>query len=214
MVTWSSSSCSMRAMAVSWSSSAVRSCITRLARGGSFHRLGSSACLFSSASRRAPCRRQRCLLSSPTDCLISSTMVSISARMTEMLKSIVEWDVTRALAGAQWGGARQYRPPVPDRTARSASGDYAHLAASRLRPDDRIIVGRRGAGLEGFEDDARHRRAGAHAGLRIDADELDAGRHAERNGRLVGERHFQKSLTIGAARWPPVAPRPRWRGLS
>ena len=31
--------------------------------------------------RRAPCRRQRCLLSSPTDCLISSTMASISARM-------------------------------------------------------------------------------------------------------------------------------------
>ena len=30
---------------------------------------------------RAPCRRQRCLLSSPTDCLISATMVSISARM-------------------------------------------------------------------------------------------------------------------------------------
>jgi hypothetical protein len=28
-----------------------------------------------------PCRRQRCLLSSPSDCLISSTMVSISARM-------------------------------------------------------------------------------------------------------------------------------------
>ena len=29
----------------------------------------------------SPCRRQRCLLSSPTDCLISSTMVEISARI-------------------------------------------------------------------------------------------------------------------------------------
>jgi hypothetical protein len=29
----------------------VRSCISRLARCGSFHRLGSSACRFSSASR-------------------------------------------------------------------------------------------------------------------------------------------------------------------
>ena len=36
----------MRASAVSCSSSAVRSCITRLARGGSFQRLGSSACRF------------------------------------------------------------------------------------------------------------------------------------------------------------------------
>ena len=51
MVSWSSSSCSMRPMAVSWSSSAVRSCITRCARCWSFQRLGSSACLLSSASR-------------------------------------------------------------------------------------------------------------------------------------------------------------------
>jgi hypothetical protein len=41
----------MRESAVSCSSSAVRSCITRLARCWSFHRLGSSACRFSSASR-------------------------------------------------------------------------------------------------------------------------------------------------------------------
>src|SRR6185312_4111342 len=50
MVTWSSSSCSMREIAVSWSSSVVRSCITRCARAGSSQRLGSSACRFSSAS--------------------------------------------------------------------------------------------------------------------------------------------------------------------
>src|SRR5580693_9514659 len=41
----------MRDKAVNCSSSAVRSCITRLARGGSFQRLGSSACRFSSARR-------------------------------------------------------------------------------------------------------------------------------------------------------------------
>src|SRR5579863_7149180 len=41
----------MRASAVRLSSSAVRSCMTRLARCGSFQRLGSSACRFSSASR-------------------------------------------------------------------------------------------------------------------------------------------------------------------
>jgi hypothetical protein len=41
----------MRLSAVSCSSSAVRSCISRLARWESFQRLGSSACLFSSARR-------------------------------------------------------------------------------------------------------------------------------------------------------------------
>jgi hypothetical protein len=41
----------MRESAPSWSSSAVRSCITRLARCGSFQSSGSSACRFSSFSR-------------------------------------------------------------------------------------------------------------------------------------------------------------------
>ena len=51
MVTWSSSSRSIRPMALSWSSSAVRSCITRWARAVSFQSVGSSACAFSSARR-------------------------------------------------------------------------------------------------------------------------------------------------------------------
>src|SRR5579862_721410 len=38
---------------------------------------------------RALCRRQRCLISSPADCLISSTMVSISARMAVLLGGYV-----------------------------------------------------------------------------------------------------------------------------
>ena len=51
MVTWSSMSRSIRPMALSWSSSALRSCITRWARAVSFQSLGSSACAFSSARR-------------------------------------------------------------------------------------------------------------------------------------------------------------------
>src|SRR6201999_2519973 len=35
---------------------------------------------------------------------------------------------------------------------------------------------------------------GARAGLEIDADELDAGRHAERHRRFVGERDLQEVL--------------------
>src|SRR5579862_3630753 len=37
---------------------------------------------------RAPCRRQRCLLSSATDCLISPTITSISARMAMLQPAI------------------------------------------------------------------------------------------------------------------------------
>src|SRR5260221_13531863 len=48
--------------------------------------------------------------------------------------------------------------------------------------DHRIIIRWRGAWLEGLEDRAaRIARPGAHAGLGIDADQLDAGRHAEWN---------------------------------
>ena len=36
-------------------------------------------------ARRATCRSQRCLLSSPTDCLMSSTSFSISARMASLI---------------------------------------------------------------------------------------------------------------------------------
>ena len=71
--------------AASASSSEVRSCISFWAFWGSFQRLGSSASLFSSASRAVDARRQRCLLSSPTDCLISSTRRSTSARMVSLI---------------------------------------------------------------------------------------------------------------------------------
>src|ERR1700694_3518694 len=56
-----------------------------------------------------------------------------------------------------------------------------------------IIIRRRGARLEGFEDGpAALARAGPHSGLSVDADQLDPGGHPERNCRLVGEREFQE----------------------
>ncbi len=59
--------------------------------------------------------------------------------------------------------------------------------------DDRI--GCRAATVPGLKASSRPpARTGrdAHAGLRIDADQLDAGRHAERHRRLVGERHLEE----------------------
>ena len=97
MVIWSSSSCSIRPMALSWSSSALRSCITRWARGGVVPegRVFGLRVQFGKTRLRA-CRSQRCLLSSPTDCLISSTSVSVSARMV-MCPSMCDCaDVTTA----------------------------------------------------------------------------------------------------------------------
>ena len=188
-----------------------------------------------SARRAAPWmhRRQRCLLSSPTDCLISSTRRSTSARM-------VFSDATMACVAAQappCNAARDVaacasqsaiglrRPSCSVQPAGAGAHDGAvgvrRSPASRSavgigNADDRVIVRRRGARLEGFQDGPA-----AFAGparmpvLEIDPDQLDAGRHPERNRRLVGERKLQEiagdrrgEMAAGARR------RPRLRGLS
>src|SRR6202158_6463928 len=60
-------------------------------------------------------------------------------------------------------------------------------------PDDAVIIRRRGARLEGFQNGpAAVARASAHTGLGVDADQLDAGRDLERYSRLVGERELQE----------------------
>src|SRR5262249_23331166 len=58
--------------------------------------------------------------------------------------------------------------------------------------DHCIVVGRRGARLEGFQDHPLIARSCAHAALGINADELDAGRHAERYSRFVGKRDLHE----------------------
>src|ERR1700730_18829383 len=59
--------------------------------------------------------------------------------------------------------------------------------------DDRVIVRRRGTRLESFQDGPSGvARAGPHAGLGVDTDQLDPSRSLERNRRLVGERELQE----------------------
>src|SRR5260370_23598761 len=59
--------------------------------------------------------------------------------------------------------------------------------------DHRVIIRRRGTRLEGFQDGpAALARTGPHAAHLIDADQLDPGRHLERDSRLVDERKLQK----------------------
>jgi hypothetical protein len=53
-----------------------------------------------------------------------------------------------------------------------------------VRTDGRKIDGRRGAASEILKDHFCVADAGAHAGLGIDADQLDAGGRAKRNGRM------------------------------
>src|SRR5260370_21078768 len=59
--------------------------------------------------------------------------------------------------------------------------------------DDRIIIRRRGTRFEGFQNrPAALARTGPHAAHLIDADQLDPGRHLERDRRLVDERKLQE----------------------
>src|SRR5207302_1181010 len=74
-------------------------------------------------------------------------------------------------------------------------GRDAHAAAIGVgNTDDGVVVGRRGAGLEGLEDGASAlTRPCSHAGLGVDPHQLDAGRHLERDRRLVGERDIEEA---------------------
>ena len=144
-------------------------------------------------------RRQRCLLSSPTDCLISSTRRSTSARMAfSDLRRVPAMD---SVVGGCSGTGRKVQicyqsPPVPGRMMEPASGGANRRAAAVGvgDPDHAVIIRRRGAGLEGFREWSAFARAAPHAGLGVDADQLDAGGHLERNRRLVGERELEEVL--------------------
>src|SRR2546430_10509496 len=83
------------------------------------------------------------------------------------------------------GGAGPYRAIGLRRNADRAAVGIADA-------DRRIVVGRRGTWLEGFQDNALIAGACPHAAPWIDADELDAGRHAERHRRLVRERDLHE----------------------
>src|SRR5579864_9032147 len=132
----------MRASAVSCSSSAVRSCITRLARGGSFQRLGSSACRFSSA------RRTRALSTSKMPPQQACGLLDLGDDVLDfgahgknsVLASRERRSLYRAAPAANQSprltknhAQSQYSPPVPLlRIARSASGDTATGPASGM----------------------------------------------------------------------------------
>src|SRR5437879_9997500 len=61
--------------------------------------------------------------------------------------------------------------------------------------DGGVIVRRRGARLERFQDGAAAlARSGAHAALGIDANQPDTGGNLERGRRLVGERELHEIL--------------------
>src|SRR4051812_2962872 len=68
-----------------------------------------------------------------------------------------------------------------------------HPAVRIGHADDRVVIRRRGARLEGFQE-ATTARTGAHATLGIDADELDAGGHLERDGGGFGGGGVCKKL--------------------
>src|SRR5258708_30100970 len=189
--TLSSTSRSMRPSAESCSSSEVRSCISRLARWGSFHRLGSSARWFSSARRARALSKSKMPPQQPQG-LLDFAHNRRNFRAHDLTGSREELNAGCSEPAAIAQGA-----------CRSVQAAAAY-GAIRLRADanglgaahggDCVVFGRSGSGLEGFQYDARGSGPGALTGLDVDADELDAGRHAERHCRLVGQRRLEEIL--------------------
>src|SRR6516225_9987219 len=71
---------------------------------------------------------------------------------------------------------------------------YQHAVAVDVgNADDRVVIRRRRAWLERFQDRARRLAwTGAHAGLGDDTNQLDTGRNLERDRRLVGQRQLEE----------------------
>src|SRR6266566_1985712 len=214
MVRWSSSSCSMREIAPKLSSSAVRSCITFWARSWSFHRSESSACRLSSASRaldlsksKMPPQQPDGLLDGP-GCGLHFCAHGRSSR--EFAGRCARETIGPHVAtGPAQGNVDGSVKPTGSRTDRPV-GFRRHPAriVGADRPavgigeaDDGIAVRRSGARLERFDDDfSAPAGAGAQPGLRIDADQLDAGRRREIHARLVDQRHLQEVLDDGGGK--------------
>src|SRR3974390_1179199 len=207
-MTSSENSCSMRPMALSRSSNASRSRITRCPRARSFQRLGFSASLFNSARRRCavstskmpPEQRERLLYLFDKDFGFSAHFLVRAAQAA-----------LRPEAFKVAGAASQLIQPAGSR-AHCAVGVRTDAEEPGLMPliaiaiaNYRIVVGRRGAGFEGFQNNPLATRPGALSGPKVDADQLDARRHAEGHRRFFGERDLHKILhdrrrQVGAGR--------------
>src|SRR6185437_3499877 len=116
-----------RPMALRLSSSASRSRITRWPRLWSLHRLGSSNSLFSSARRRVavstskmPPQQPQRLLDFVDQALDFGAHDWLNAAKAAFDSG--EGDLTLRARRRNLGSGFQYSPPVPERTARSASG--------------------------------------------------------------------------------------------
>src|SRR5438477_1996123 len=199
MPTLSSSSRSTLAMPDSASSSEVRSCISFWAFWGSFQRLGSSASLFSSASRAVDCSTSKMPPQQPDRLLdLFNEAFDFGAHGVSDLRCLPPTTntVTDVAAYAAkrnrleaWSQAVSSRNRALVKPAGSRQPEHAGLRRRALRrsavgishANDGIIIRRRGARLEGFQNGAAALAGtGAHAALGINADQLDAGRHLAR----------------------------------
>ena len=126
----------------------------------------------------------------------------------DLSKSAAAWrlfksagDVTLQSRHGNLGGG--FRPSIqPAGTRAHGAAGIGRLpkvvpavrAVAIVVADHRIVVRRRSAGFEGFQDRALRLRTRTRAGLGVDADQLDAGRHAERHRGLVGQCDFEEVL--------------------
>src|SRR5258708_1429418 len=191
MPTLSSTSRSMRPSAESCSSSEVRSCISRLARWGSFHRLGSSARWFSSARRARALSKSKMPPQQPQG-LLDFAHTRRNFRAHDLTGSKEESNAGCSAPDSMAQGACRSVQPAAAHGAIRLWADANGLGAAH--GGDCVVFGRSGSGLEGFQDDAGGSGPSALAGLGVDADQRDAGGPADRHCRLVGQRRLEEIL--------------------
>ena len=216
-VTASSSSCSRRAIAAIESSSVVRSRMTFCAASGSFQRSGVLG--RPRSARRDGVVRYPSQKMPPQQPLWTAWRSRPAARFRRawraVIRSMAGWKTAAGPVGRRMcrykdsgacvnprRGARergrrearsrepQYSPPVPSPIDCSASWGDELAVRIRAVADDGVAVGRRPVpGLKASRMTLPSPGPGAQAGAGVDGDQLDAGRHAEGGGRLVGQRH-------------------------
>src|SRR5690349_19797084 len=187
-------------------SSAWRWRMTFCAEAGSLHRPGSSARLFSSASRAGalgmskmpPQQGQR--LADGVDELFGFGphwgLLGLRWAQANAARAQADsWRWYRRGAGAckrALKGLPQAAAPAREAARRVLLVTHKEAAALVGETDDRVGIIRLLVRLEGLEHAVGLRALGAHARAQTDAHEFDARWNAEGHRLLVGERHFHE----------------------
>src|SRR5262245_26755893 len=147
--------------------------MTTWARAGSFHSAGSSDFALSSAN-----------------CFSALSQSKMPPQQSDGLLHFFDQvdDLGAHGSGVRTGEENRKGSIESTGPRRQAAFDDRGVAAAIAHPDDHCVLGWAFTWLESLENDIGIAEGGALAGLRVDRNELDAGRHPERRRRLVAQR--------------------------